>query len=350
MYFFLFRSDFIWPFLSLLSHSVSSLQLPLLLYLGVCLMLQRYKVPLTKGKYEKLPNLFKNSSVLWGFCFRTGGLMRCECASSERDPEPPYFGGKWQRPGPWGWVLWVLPLCAQLQTSSGKKHSRDSISKFNYVTSSKIHRVAPALPCYVSFHVLGRKGKRIANYLEWFILQQRMEIKSLWEFGTGRTEDAKAAEKQLWSLVYFDSKPVRNGYCHLCHYFCCLQGKNRLGPESSLSCPTLRAWGVLQEQGLPLLPPLCHPQLLFHTTLLLLLPFLEGKGNCWRILKGHRTVFACAWRIAGERHRTAFLVLFPVPKRAMQMGVFVLLSISVNVGFERKTCASGLLVNTLHSA
>lgn len=72
-----------------------------------------------------------------------------------------------------------VALCAQLQTSSGKKHSRDSISKFNYVTSSKIHRVAPALPCYVSFHVLGRKGKRIANYLEWFILQQRMEIKSL---------------------------------------------------------------------------------------------------------------------------------------------------------------------------
>ena len=73
----------------------------------------------------------------------------------------------------------LLPLCAQSQTSSGRKQTRDSISKINYVTSSKTHRVPPALPCYVSFHVLGRKGKRIANYLEWFILQQRMEMKSV---------------------------------------------------------------------------------------------------------------------------------------------------------------------------
>lgn len=73
----------------------------------------------------------------------------------------------------------LLPLRAQSQTSSGRKQSRHSISKINYVTSSKTHRVPPALPCYVSFHVLGRKGKRIANYLEWFILQQRMEVKSV---------------------------------------------------------------------------------------------------------------------------------------------------------------------------
>lgn len=32
-----------------------------------------------------------------------------------------------------------------------------------------------------------------------------MEIKSVWEFGTGREEDAEAAENQLWSLVYFES-------------------------------------------------------------------------------------------------------------------------------------------------
>jgi len=39
------------------------------------------------------------------------------------------------------------------------------MSKINYVTSSKTHRVPPALPSYVSFYVLQRKGKRIANYL-----------------------------------------------------------------------------------------------------------------------------------------------------------------------------------------
>lgn len=82
-------------------------------------------------------------------------------------------------------------------------------------------------------------------------------------------------------------------------------GENRLGPESSLSCPTWRAWGVPQEQGLPLLPPLCHPQLLFHTTQLPLLPFLAGKENCWRLLKGHWTFFPCAWR-TGEKHWTGF--------------------------------------------
>lgn len=135
--------------------------------------------------------------------------------------------------------------------------------------------------------------------------------------------------KATLTLVYFNSKPVRSSYCHLCHYFCCLQGKNRLGPESSLSCPTLRAWGVPQEQDLPLPPPLCYPQLLFHTTLLPLLPFLEGKGNCWRLLNAHRTFFPHAWRIGGKRHWIAFLVLSPVPKRERQMGVFTLLSFSI---------------------
>lgn len=44
---------------------------------------------------------------------------------------------------------------------------------------------------------MGRKGKRIANYLAGFILQLRMEIPFVRELGTGRAEDAKGAETQL---------------------------------------------------------------------------------------------------------------------------------------------------------
>lgn len=74
-----------------------------------------------------------------------------------------------------GWSVAFMCIIANIR----KRTEHDSICRMNYVTSSKTHRAPPALPSYRSFHVLGRKGKRIANYLEWFILQQRMEIKSV---------------------------------------------------------------------------------------------------------------------------------------------------------------------------
>lgn len=103
--------------------------------------------------------------------------------------------------GATGWSVAFMCIIANIRKRTG----HDSICRMNYVTSSKTHRAPPALPSFRSFHVLGRKGKRIAHHLEWFILQQRMEIESVWEFGTGRTEDAEATEKQFWSLVYFES-------------------------------------------------------------------------------------------------------------------------------------------------
>lgn len=160
---------------------------------------------------KKLPNLFKNSSTWSSICFRAGVSMRYWFWKGHTGPVFWWQVVKAKALG-LGVIGHLLPLWAQLQTSSGRKQSCDSISKINYVTSNKTHRVPPALPSYVSFHVFGRKGKRIANYLEWFILQQRMEIKSVWELGTGRTENTKAAERQLWNLVYFDSKSVRSGY------------------------------------------------------------------------------------------------------------------------------------------
>lgn len=118
----------------------------------------------------------------------------------------------------------------------------------------------------------------------------------------------------------------RSGYCHLCNYFCCLQAKGRLGPESSLSCPTLRAWGVHRNRAYP-----CYLLSASHSyafmPLHLLFPFLGGKGNGWRPLKWHWT-FSCL-KNRGRKTLDPFLVLFPVPKREKADGGFTLLSLNI---------------------
>ena len=57
-------------------------------------------------------------------------------------------------------------------------------------------------------------------------------------------------------------------------------------------------------------------------------PF-QPKPFCDSIILWHWTFFPCAWRVQGNRCRTAFLVLSPVPKKERQMGLFALLSFSI---------------------
>lgn len=110
-------------------------------------------------------------------------------------------------------------------------------------------------------------------------------------------------------------------------------GENRLGPESSLSCPTWRAWGVPQEQGLPLLPPLCHPQLLFT-------PLSSHCSLFWQERKtaedSSRDIGPSFLVLGEQETNTGPLFLALVPESEREMKTFTLLSFRVrwNLGAE----------------